>query len=100
MAVRCLWASLMTQESLLLGVVGVWGGAARWMRGGTIWARLALSLGRKKDGMWVDMELELKEEEDGLKWGRRGGLVLIGTMDDLSEIPISSFVYLDRVMAF
>ena len=48
---------------------------------------MALSLGRKKDGMWVEMEVELKEEDDGLKWGGRG-LVLIGTMDDLSEIPI------------
>ena len=38
--------------------------------------------------MWVDMEVELKDGHDGLKWGRRGGLVLVGTMDDLSEIPI------------
>ncbi|KAF9032582.1 hypothetical protein BJ165DRAFT_1568367 [Panaeolus papilionaceus] len=93
MAVHCLWASLMTQETLLLEVVGVLGGAARWMGWCPIWMRLALSLGRKKDGMWVEMEVETKEGDDGLKWGRRG-LVLIGTMDDLSKISIY------RIMAF
>ncbi|KAF9034263.1 hypothetical protein BJ165DRAFT_673113 [Panaeolus papilionaceus] len=98
MGIRWLWVSLMTREALLLEVVGVLGGAARWMGWCPIWTRLALSLGRKKDGMWVEMEVETKEGDDGLKWGRRG-LVLVGTMDDLSEISILSFVYLDRIMA-